>query len=269
MSQGTERVTDPTARAGLDPAQLAELLTILPDMDSVELKLAVDDAQRRSVIAALGLDPVGAQIREIVFVDTLDLDLLAAGVILRGRRSIDRADVVVKLRPVDLRTVPEHIHGLKRFKVEVDVSPQGFSASCSLRAKVSGDQVQALVTGGHSITDLFDAHQQELLRPRVADLDLSRLVPLGPVPVLKRVIEPKGLGHRLVAEMWFLPDGRRALELSTRCTPAEAFMVAAETKAFLGTNGVDLAAPQAPKTRTALDALVADHRAGDAAAAGQ
>ena len=33
--------------------------------------------------------------------------------------------------------------------------------------------------------------------------------------------------------MWLYPDGSRILELSTKCAPAEAFQVAAETRAFL------------------------------------
>jgi hypothetical protein len=53
--------------------------------------------------------------------------------------------------------------------------------------------------------------------------------------------------------MWLYPDGSRILELSTKCAPTEAFQVAAETRAFLSSRGVDLAGAQATKTRTALE----------------
>ena len=36
------------------------------------------------------------------------------------------------------------------------------------------------------------------------------------------------------------PDGSRVLELSTKCEPSEAFLAAAETRAFLVQRGVDL-----------------------------
>jgi hypothetical protein len=43
------------------------------------------------------------------------------------------------------------------------------------------------------------------------------------------------------------------LELSTKCLPAEAFDVAAETRAFLSKHGVDLTADQETKTKKALE----------------
>jgi hypothetical protein len=66
----------------------------------------------------------------------------------------------------------------------------------------------------------------------------------------------------MVAELWFYPDGSQILELSAKCAPAEAFTAAAETKAFLALRGVDLAAPQRTKTRTALDLLASSEAPG-------
>jgi hypothetical protein len=43
------------------------------------------------------------------------------------------------------------------------------------------------------------------------------------------------------------------LELSTKCAPAEAFQVAAETRAFLAERGVDLGSEQETKTKKALE----------------
>ena len=44
----------------------------------------------------------------------------------------------------------------------------------------------------------------------------------------------------MVVELWLYPDGSRILELSTKCAPAEAFNVAAETRAYLAGRGVVL-----------------------------
>jgi hypothetical protein len=57
----------------------------------------------------------------------------------------------------------------------------------------------------------------------------------------------------MVAELWLYPDGSRILELSTKCTPNDAFQVAAETKAFLHERGVDLSGEQETKTKKALE----------------
>jgi hypothetical protein len=43
------------------------------------------------------------------------------------------------------------------------------------------------------------------------------------------------------------------LELSTKCAPNEAFQIAAETRAFLSSHGIDLSGEQATKTKKALE----------------
>jgi hypothetical protein len=53
--------------------------------------------------------------------------------------------------------------------------------------------------------------------------------------------------------LWFSPDGSRILELSTKCAPTEGFQVAAEMRAFLTGNGVNLSGEQQTKTREGLE----------------
>src|SRR6478735_2253603 len=90
----------------LDDTQISELLALTHGSDSVELKLTIPDADQRSVISALGLDPLDAQIRQVFFFDTPDLALNQRGVVVRARRVQGKGDdSVVKLRPV----VPEHL----------------------------------------------------------------------------------------------------------------------------------------------------------------
>jgi hypothetical protein len=64
---------------------------------------------------------------------------------------------------------------------------------------------------------------------------------------------PEGYEGKMVAEMWLYPDDSRILELSTKCLPTDAFLVAAEARAFLGERGVDLSGEQQTKTRRALE----------------
>ena len=56
----------------------------------------------------------------------------------------------------------------------------------------------------------------------------------------------------MVAELWFYPDGSRILELSTKCTAADAFQVAAEARPYLTEKGVSLDGKQETKTKAAL-----------------
>ena len=80
--------------------ELTQLLSLIKDSDSVELKLTVPDSDQRSTVVALGMDPLEAQIRQVFFFDTPDLKLDKAGVVVRARRIQGKGDdSVVKLRP--------------------------------------------------------------------------------------------------------------------------------------------------------------------------
>ena len=68
----------------LSDEQLAELLALAKESDSVELKLTVPDSDQRSAITALELDPLEAQVRQVFFFDTPDLALNQQGVVVRA-----------------------------------------------------------------------------------------------------------------------------------------------------------------------------------------
>lgn len=243
-----------------DAEQLGELLKILPDVDAVELKLTVPDTDQRPLLRLLGIDPLAAEIRQVAFLDTTDLRLSAAGLVIRARRTQRKpADVTVKLRPMLPADVPGGLRKLTGFKVEVDASPTGFTCSCSLTAEVSDRKAKELMGGTRELTSMLDEHQRALIADRLPEgVGLGDLRVLGPVQLLKCKFTPEDLRRKLVGEMWMLPAGRRIFELSTKCKQSEAFRVAAETKIFLSTHGVDLTAPQEMKTKSALAALAAE-----------
>ena len=248
-----------TALPTYDADRLAGLLAILPDVDAVELKLSVPDTDHRPVLRSLAIDSLDAEIRQVAFVETPDLRLFEAGLVVRVRRTQRKpADTTVKLRPMLPGDVPDGLRELSGFKVEVDASPSGYTCSCSLTGEVSDKRARALMAGERPLADLLDDDQRGLLLGRLPEgIGLDDLVVLGPLTLLKAKFAPDGLPRRMVAELWFLPDGSRILELSTKCTPAEAFQAAAETKVFLAGHGLDLGAPQEMKTRSALVALAA------------
>ena len=73
--------------------QLADLLKLIGGADSVELKLTIPDAESRTTIKALDLDPLDAQIRQVVFFDTPDLALNSRGLVVRALA--DRLTILV------------------------------------------------------------------------------------------------------------------------------------------------------------------------------
>jgi hypothetical protein len=239
----------------LSDAQLPELLSLIKGSDTVELKLTVPDTDRRSTIQALEMDALDAQIRQVVFFDTPALDLDRHGVVARARRvQGGSGDSVVKLRPVVPATLSPELRREKAFGVEVDAMPGGFVCSASLKSKAASSEVKDVMSARRPVHTLFTKQQRAFLHEHTSGaVDLDDLAVLGPIFVLKLKFSPRDLGRRMVAELWMYPDGSRILELSTKCAPADAFDVAAETRAFLATRGVNTHGEQQTKTRTALE----------------
>jgi hypothetical protein len=234
--------------------QQAEFLELAKDSDSVELKLTVPEAQHASTVAALGMDALDAQIRQVFFFDTPDLTLDKAGVVVRARRIQGKGDdSVVKLRPVVPGELPSELRDSPTFRVEVDALPGGFVCSGALKRPLRPTAVRSTLAGERPLRKLFSKEQRAFYAAHAPEgIGLDDLAVLGPIFVLKLRLDPEELGRRLVAEMWLYPDGSRVLELSTRCATNEAFQVAAEGRAFLTKSGVDLSGEQQTKTRKAL-----------------
>ena len=240
----------------LTDAQLEEMLALTSHADSVELKLTVPDSERRSTVTGLGMDPLEAQIRQVFFFDTPDLRLNQQGVVVRARRVQGRGDdTVVKLRPIVPGELPPSVRKAKTMVVEVDAMPGGYVCSASFKGALGpGNAVRQVAAGDRAIRKLYSKEQRAFYAAHAPEgLALDDLSVLGPINVLKLKFTPEGFSRRLVAELWLYPDGERILELSTKCAPAEGFQVAAETRAFLAEQGVDLSGEQQTKTKTALE----------------
>jgi hypothetical protein len=241
---------------GLTDAQLEEMLALTGHADSVELKLTVPDSERRATVSGLGMDPLNAQIRQVYFFDTPDLRLNRSGVVVRARRVQGRGDdTVVKLRPIVPDELPPSVRKAKTMVVEVDAMPGGYVCSASFKGALGpGDAVKQVAAGDRAIRKLYSKEQRAFYQAHAPKgLALDDLTVLGPITVLKLKFSPDGYDRRMVAELWFYPDGERILELSTKCAPTEGFQVAAEARAFLAGRGVDLYGEQQTKTKTALD----------------
>jgi len=255
-------------RPAIPDADLPELLELIGGADSMELKLTVPEIEQRSAIAALGLDPLESQIRQVYFFDTPDLALNQAGLVVRARRVQRKGDdSVVKLRPVVPAELPAKIRRAPAFNVEVDAMPGGFVCSASFKGVVETGRVKDAVAGRRPVRKLFSKEQRAFYAEHAPDgVALDDLAILGPIFVLKLKFAPTDLDRKLVVEMWLYPDDSRILELSTKCPPPDAFLVAAELRAFLSGHGIDLTGEQAPKTKRALEFFTARMR--EPAAAG-
>jgi hypothetical protein len=87
----------------------------------------VPESDRNSALAALGVDPLQARVRQVFFFDTPDLNLYEHGVVARARRTQTKPDdSVIKLRPVIPNEIPSELRSTEDFGVEVRC-PEGTS----------------------------------------------------------------------------------------------------------------------------------------------
>ena len=244
-----------SATPALSDTELAEFLALTKGADSVELKLTLPLSDRSRAGAALGVDPLDGQIRQVYFFDTPDLTLSQGGVVVRARRVQRKGDdSVVKLRPVVPEELPAELRLSPNFGVEVDAMPGGYVCSGSMKRVLGTTDVKDAVAGKRPLRKLFSKEQRSLYAAHAPDgLELDHLSILGPILVLKLKFAPEGYDRKLVAELWLYPDNSMILELSTKCAPSEAFQIAAETRAFLTQKDIDLSGEQETKTKKALE----------------
>lgn len=235
--------------------QIDEVVRILKDVGSVELKLVAPMHTHRATIRKLGLDPIEAEVRQVYFFDTPDLDLNTAGIVVRARRiQGGAADTVIKLRPVDPAAIDKELRRSESFKTEVDVVPGGFVCSGSFKGRCTALEVREAVGGKKPLDSLFSREQRAFYRAHAPKgVALRSLATFGPTFVLKVKQWVKPLDRRLVVELWLFPDGSRNLEISTKAKPAEAFQVAQDLKTYLREAGIDLTGNQQTKTRAAME----------------
>jgi hypothetical protein len=235
--------------------EVIELRRLVQGSDSIELKLTVPERAQRATNVALGFDPMAAQIRQVFFFDTPDLELNAAGVVVRARRIQGREhDAVVKLRPVVPAELPAALRADPAFVVEVDALPGGYVCSGALKSPLATDAIQSALRGDRPLRKLFSKSQRAFYEAHApAGIAIDDLAVLGPIFVLKVKTNPAELGRKLVGEMWLYPDGSRVVELSTKCLPGEGLDTAIAVREYLDSKGLDLDGEQQTKTKTALE----------------
>ncbi len=251
----TAKAAPPALAKPLSGEEVMRLVQLARGSTSIELKLSVPMSGQQATIKSIGLDPVEAQPRQVYFFDTPDLALNRAGIVVRARRiQGGRADTVVKLRPVDPATVDPELRRSGAFKIEVDVMPGGFVCSASLKGVCTGQEVLEVSSGEMPLSKIFSKEQRAYFREQApAGVAMDPLVILGPTFMLRSKHQPKNFNRPIVVELWLYPDGARILEVSTKCLPEEALLVAAEFKAYLADRGIALGAKQETKTKTALE----------------
>ena len=153
-----------TRSSPLPDEKHAELISLIKEADSVELKLTVPVSDRGKEFS-LGVDPLDAEIRQVSFFDTPDLARNKKGPgrsrpprPAEGRRHGGEAS------PAGLKLgLPKQFRKSPSFDVEVDAMPGGFVCSGSMkRALDSPGTSEDAVHGNRPLRKLFSKDQRAL-----------------------------------------------------------------------------------------------------------
>jgi hypothetical protein len=224
---------------------------------TVGLHVNLLDSERRPVEGTLGLDNLEPEVSQVAFVDTPDLALLRGGVVIRARRTQDRAaGVAVTLLWADPAGLPPALRGLPGFTVEVDARPVGFACSCTVEVPVADRCIDDLLAGRVQVHQVLSTDQRWMLSTYDSDVRTGLTV-FGPLYVLTHRLAPPGLRRGAAVERWYLPDDSRHLRLATQCTPGSLVRTTDLAGAHLRGLGVEPDPTKETATRAALVALAA------------
>jgi hypothetical protein len=227
--------------------------------EAVEVKVTVVERDETMALRTFGLTRKNGERRRIFFYDTRKLSLYKRGICLRAREMEgNECDSTVKIRPVEPTRVADKWRRKSGFKVEADAVGSKIVRSASLTTAQKSKEIDEVTSGGRPIAKLFSGEQEEFLRENAPlPVDFAKLVPFGPVAVLRWKFRNEGLPYELCAEEWRLPDGRDVIEISIKAKQAEAAAAQAALDGFLSEHGIDPETRQQTKTRTALEYFAA------------
>jgi hypothetical protein len=231
--------------------------------EAIEIKATIPDRQIREALARYGLSEDNDEERYIYFFDTPALDLLAAGVIARARRTVgEEHDSTIKFRPVAPGRVGREWQKYRGFKIEADASEKGLVKSASFTMPVERGLIKRVAAGEAAIGTLFTEEQIAFLesmgRPK---LDEARMAVLGPLRAHRWRFEDPACPWPLTMELWRREDGAQLMEVSIKTPVVQAAAAVGGFMAFLAEVGAERDQAETAKTRWALDFYAAKRAA--------
>ena len=223
--------------------------------DDVELKATIPHKQIHWGLRRYNLTKANDQERHIYFFDTPNLELFHAGIVLRARRIIGGDhDSTVKLRPVDPSKVPPKWKKYAGFKIEADAGENGVVKSASLTMPVAKGVIKRVAEGKLGVAALLMDEQKQFLREMAKlELDLARLLIMGPMQAQRWKFSDPALPWPITAELWRRDDGELIFEASIKAPVEQAAVAAGGFLAHLAEIGAERDHAQEAKTRWALE----------------
>ena len=229
-----------------------ELHELFNAADSVELKLTVPEASQRSAVAALGIDPLDAQIRQVFFLDTPDLSSTRAvwspGQAESGSRRLGRE--AASGGPAELPEPFRHRgHSVSR-------SMCCLAATCARLVQGRATRwidVGEAVSGKRAAAQVVHEEPTGALRRARARRHRARRPPvLGPINVLKLKFSPADFERNWSRSSGSTPTGGGSWSSRPSARRPRGSRLPPRPRPSSATAGIDITGEQQTKTSTAL-----------------
>jgi hypothetical protein len=155
---------------------------------------------------------------------------------------------------VEPSAVPDDWRRFAGFKIEADASEKGVVKSASLTMPVQKGHIKQVAKGKKPVPSLFhDDQKMFLFSLAEKKVDITKIVPLGPIRASRWKINSDALPWPMTVELWKRGDGAMILEVSIKVPVIQAAAATAGFYAMLAEVGAERDNAQQAKTRWALN----------------
>jgi Calcineurin-like phosphoesterase len=238
------------AEASSTPTALTTLTNVVPAAIVGEIKLLVHRDKVAQARTTLKLTRAPDKRYQIYFVDTADLKLNGAGLILRLRdKGRDKTEITVKYRPEN-PSKPIDEKWLAKLAREPEwLVGKGSNLSYSLEQEIAGTEL--LEKPAENLAALFSDEQKAFVQHILKEeFDPAKLKVFGPIAAEIWEWDEPSVDDRVSAELW---RDEQVFELSRKTKPDDLKKKAKEFEKAFKDKGIPVDSNPESKTRKALE----------------
>lgn len=220
--------------------------------ERAEIKLLVQHDKIAGAMSTLKLAAPATKNYQIYFIDTADLRLNKAGLILRLRdKGKGKTETTVKFRPED-PAKPIDDKSLPNLARETEfLVGKGSNLSYSLEQEIAGTEL--LRKPADNLAALFSAEQKAFFKLVMnEEFDPAKLRVFGPIAAQIWERDDPAVGDKVSAELWKLVD-KQIFELSRKTKSDDLKKKAEDFEKAFQDKGISVDSDPESKTRKALE----------------
>lgn len=225
------------------------------EVPELKLEFAVSVCERNEALETkLSLSSNQARRGQVIYFDSPTRVFYKNGLILRLRVKEDKADLTVKIRPIQKNRIKPEYFKVNGFKCEWDTNRNKSVLACSNKIDLSLFEARKILSSRDELLDAIDDSQWMLAGLKSnSQLPWSELESVGPAEVRRWKKIDFGGSDEIEVQSWKLQNGESISEVSFRSKLKKFGKVKKEVLTYLLEQDVQLCAKDFGKTKQVLD----------------